>query len=158
MTVDLSVFYKAAPYRSFRDEDWNILAEVLKETRVKSGTALFRENDPGEGLYLIRSGRILIRRRFIPEGAKAAQEQVLAILTSGEILGEMALVDGAPRSADAMVEEDSILFHLSQADYVKLQLDHTRTALRIQDLLVITLCSRIRAADRNFEIIRFFCT
>ncbi len=158
MPVDLSVFHKAAPYRSFRAEDWNILSEILKEVRYEAGKTLFKENDPGEGLYLVRSGRVLIRRRFIPEGVRTAQEQVLAVLTPGEILGEMALVDGAPRSADALVEEDSVLFHLTQSDYVTLQHNHTGTALRIQDLLVITLCSRIRAADRNFEIIRFFCT
>jgi CRP-like cAMP-binding protein len=94
----------------------------------------------------------------IPEGKKESQEQLLTLLTAGSIFGEMALVDGAPRSADAIAEEDTVLYHLPQVSYEKLEVDHPATALRIQDMLVVTLCSRIRAANRSFEIIRFWCT
>jgi CRP-like cAMP-binding protein len=82
----------------------------------------------------------------------------LTVLTAGNIFGEMALVDGAPRSADAIAEDDAVLFHLSQADYEKLEKEQPGIAMRIQDLLVVTLSSRIRAANRSFEIIRFWCT
>ena len=158
MPVDLSVFKDAAPYRGFRAEDWMLLANVLKEVPFQSGSKVFRENDPGDGFYWIRSGKIRISRQVIPEGKKDPQEQLLTFLTAGNIFGEMALVDGAPRSADAAAADAVILFHLSQADYEKIQKQQPETALRIQDVLVVTLCSRIRAANRSFEIIRFWCT
>jgi CRP-like cAMP-binding protein len=94
----------------------------------------------------------------VPDGKKEAQEQLLILLTAGNIFGEMALVDGSPRSADARVEDSAVLFYLSKGAYEKLQQDHPGTALRIQDVLVVTLCSRLRAANRSIEVIRFLIT
>jgi len=158
MAVDLSVFKDAAPYRGFKDEDWNILSLALVEKPTQAGAHVFKENDPGDGFYFIRSGKIRISRRVIPEGKKEAQEQLLTFLTAGNLFGEMALIDRAPRSADAAAETDSLLYYLTHDAYEKIQSDKPATALRIQDLLVATLCSRIREANRSFEIIRFWCT
>ncbi|HVZ79878.1 MAG TPA: cyclic nucleotide-binding domain-containing protein [bacterium] len=158
MAVDLNVFKDALPYRGFRDEDWKALAEVLTEVRSASGSRVFRENDPGDGFFWIRSGKVKISRQVLPEGKKTPQEQLLTVLTAGQVFGEMALVDKAPRSADATAESDTVLFHLSEAAYEGLQKAHPGTALRIQDVIVMTLCSRIREANRSFELIRFWCT
>jgi len=158
MAVDLTVFKDAAPYRGFKEADWKILSEILKETPAQMGDFIFKESEPGNGFYFIRGGKVKISKQVIPEGKKAAQEHLLNILTAGNVFGEMALVDGAPRSADAIAEENSVLYHLAQADYEKLEREQPATALRIQDLLVVTLCSRIRAVNRSFEIIRFWCT
>lgn len=158
MPVDLTVFKDAAPYRGFKDADWKILSELLKESTAKAGDFIFKDNDQGDGFYLIRSGKVKISKQVIPEGKKTPQEHLLTVLTAGNIFGEMALVDGAPRSADAIAEEDAVLYYLPQAEYEKLEKEQPATALRIQDLLVGTLCSRIRAVNRSFEIIRFWCT
>lgn len=158
MAVDLSVFKHAAPYRGFQESDWKALSEALKEVPAGTGKAVFHENDPGDGFYWIRSGKVKISRQVTPEGKKTAQEQLLTVLTAGQIFGEMALVDGAPRSADAVAESDTVLFYLSGSAYEALQAQHPTTALHIQDVLVGTLCARIREANRSFELIRFWCT
>lgn len=158
MAVDLSVFKDAAPYRGLKEQDWKALSEILKETPFKIGAPVFKENDPGNGFYWVRSGKIRISRQVTPEGRKEKQEQLLTVLTAGHIFGEMALVDGEPRSADAVAENDAVLFFLAHADYEKLKKDQPATALRIQDMVIVTLCSRIREANRAFETIRFWCT
>jgi CRP-like cAMP-binding protein len=158
MSINLSVFKSAAPYRGFREKDWGILSERLTEAKPGAGEAVFREGEPGDGFYLVRSGKIRISRQVVPEGKKDPQEMLLAVLGAGQLFGEMALVDGAPRSADALAEEPAVLFHMSREAYGNLQREEPATALRIQDLLVVTLCSRIREANRSFEIIRFWCT
>ncbi|HTC19888.1 MAG TPA: cyclic nucleotide-binding domain-containing protein [bacterium] len=158
MPVDLSVFKSAAHYREFQSQDWDLLAERLREVRPSAGHMVFREKEPGDGFYFIRAGKVKISKQVVPEGKKTPQELLLAVLTAGSLFGEMALVDGTPRSADAVVEESAILFYLSQEEYEKLQKEHPSTALRIQDILVSTLCSRIREANRSFELIRYWCT
>lgn len=158
MSVDLSIFKGALPYRGFRDEDWAALSAALTETQFAAGTRIFRENDPGDGFFWVRSGKVKISRQVMPEGKKTAQEQLLTFLTAGQVFGEMALVDKAPRSADAIAEADTTLFYLSEAAYEALEKEHPATALRIQDVIVMTLCSRIREANRSFELIRFWCT
>lgn len=158
MLVDLSVFKDAAPYRALKEPDWKVLSELLKEVPLKTGTPVFKENDAGDGFYWVRSGKVRISRQVTPEGRRAKQEQLLTVLTAGQIFGEMALVDGEPRSADAVADSDTVLFFLSHADYEKLKQDQPATALRIQDMVVVTLCYRIREANRAFETIRFWCT
>jgi CRP/FNR family transcriptional regulator, cyclic AMP receptor protein len=158
MPVDLSIFKSAVVYRHFNETDWKVLAELLKEAKLAHGEVLFREGEAGDGFYLVRSGKIRIRRMVNPEEKKQAHEQLLTILSAGQLLGEMALVDGASRSADAMAAEDTVLYHMTQADYEDLKTRHPGTALRIQDLVVGTLCWRLREANRNFEIIQFWVT
>lgn len=158
MPVDLTVFKDAAPYRGLKEQDWKVLSDLLKEVPFKAGAAVFKENDPGNGFYWVRAGKIRISRRVTQEGRREKQEQLLTVLTAGHIFGEMALVDGEPRSADAIAESEAVLFFLSHADYEKLKQDQPATALRIQDMVVVTLCSRIREANRAFETIRFWCT
>jgi len=158
MPVDLSVFKDAAPYRGFKEQDWKILSELLKQGHAAANAKIFKENDPGDGFFWLRSGKVKISKQVVPEGKREAKEHILTVLTAGSIFGEMALVDKAPRSADAIAEVDSVLFYLDEAGYEKLQVDHPGTALRIQDMIVVTLCSRIRAVNRSFEIIRFWCT
>ncbi len=158
MPVDLSVFKDAAPYRGLREPDWKALSELLQEVGLKAGTPVFKENDPGDGFYWVRSGKIRISRQVTAEGRREKQEQLLTVLTAGQIFGEMALVDGEPRSADAVADSDAVLFFLPHSAYEKLKQGNPANALRIQDMLVVTLCSRIREANRAFETIRFWCT
>lgn len=158
MPVDISVFKTAAPYRYFNEGDWKVLSERFKEKAFPAGETLFREGEAGNGFFLVRSGKIKIRRMVDPEEKGRVQEQLLTILSSGQLFGEMALVDGAPRSADAVAAEGSVLYHLSQADYEDLKVKCPGTALRIQDLVVNTLCQRLREANRSYEIIQFWVT
>ena len=158
MAVDLNVFKGALPYRGFGEADWTALSAALTEASFAAGSRIFKENDPGDGFFWVRAGKVKISRQVRPEGKKETQEQLLTFLTSGQIFGEMALVDKAPRSADATAEADTVLFYLSEASYEGLQKKHPATALRIQDVLVTTLCGRIREANRSFELIRFWCT
>jgi CRP-like cAMP-binding protein len=66
----------------------------------KSGMHLFRENDRSRELYIIQSGTVKVYR------TAGGKEIELAILEKGSVLGEMALIDGKPRSASAKVLRD----------------------------------------------------
>jgi CRP-like cAMP-binding protein len=156
LDVDVSVFKTAAPYRYFNEGDWKALSGVFRPVTVANGQTVFQEGEAGDGFFLIRTGKVKIRRMVDPEEKGRKQEQLLTILSAGQLFGEMALVDGAPRSADAVAEDNTVLYHLSQADYDGLKKAHPGTALRIQDLLVTTLSWRLREANRSYEIIQFW--
>ncbi len=158
MSVDISVFKTAIPYRSFKERDWTILAERLQVVNIPCDQAVFKEGDEGNGFFLLRSGKIKIRRMVDPEEKGRHQEQLLTILSAGQLFGEMVLAGDASRSADAVAVEDAVLYHLSQADYENLKTREPGTALRIQDIVVNTLCSRLREANRSYEIIQFWLT
>ncbi len=158
MPIDVSVFRDALPYRSFKSDDWKFLGNALVEVKPEAGSPLFREGDPGDGMYFIRSGHVKILRRVQVEGRPETQDQLLTVLDAGGLFGEMALIDGDTRSADAVPEEGAVLYHLRGSSYEILKREHPVTALRLQDILVVTLCARLRAANKSFEIIKFWLT
>jgi CRP-like cAMP-binding protein len=76
-------------------------ARFLK--RFPKGTALFAEGDEGEEMYIIRSGKVAIKKR-VPHG-----EVVVAVLEKGDFFGEMAMLEHIPRTAGAEMVEDGDL-------------------------------------------------
>jgi CRP-like cAMP-binding protein len=67
------------------------------------GTVLFNEGDEGEDMYIIRSGKVAIKKR-VPHG-----EVVVAVLEKGDFFGEMAMLEHIPRTAGAEIVEDGDL-------------------------------------------------
>jgi acetaldehyde dehydrogenase/alcohol dehydrogenase len=80
-----------------------ILLSILKEVSFPAGSCIFRLGSPGDCCFIIDEGRV---RLEVPlEGSSGGEsEHVLEYLGSGEMLGEMALLDRLPRSASAYTE------------------------------------------------------
>ena len=78
----------------------NFLTSLSRERKLKGGQIVFHEGDPGDAMYVVLEGRILISK-FIP----GAGEEALAFLERGDYFGEMALIDRAPRSAQARAHD-----------------------------------------------------
>lgn len=77
-----------------------LIARIAAEETHPLGTLIFEHGQPGEKLYVILEGRVRISRNVPGMG-----EEALAILGPGAVFGEMALIDAAPRSADARIHE-----------------------------------------------------
>ena len=75
------------------------------------GTVLFREGDPGREMYVVQRGSVVISKRA------GSVEKELTTLGPGEFLGEMSIVDAAPRSATATCAEDCRLLVLDAATF-----------------------------------------
>jgi len=97
----------------FRDVEEAVLLALwpsFRERRLKKGDVLFRAGDPGEELYLIRDGSIVVSK---PVTGRV--EQVLSRLASGEVFGEMSVFgDERRRSATCQAEIDSMLYSLDR--------------------------------------------
>src|SRR5437660_4609103 len=106
-----------------------------------AGTVLFREGERGATMYVIRSGEVNIWKHI------ADTELTLGVLGPGEFFGEMALLEGLPRSAGATVVEDANLIELEQTAFETLIRKNGEIALR----LMRRLSSRLREADRQIQ-------
>jgi CRP/FNR family cyclic AMP-dependent transcriptional regulator len=104
-------------------------------------TILFEENDPGSRMFVIRSGRVRIFRRL------AGSEIVLAFLGPGDFFGEMALLEGLPRSASAEVVEDARLIEVDSGTFEEMIRGNIEIAVR----MMRKLASRLRESDRHIE-------
>jgi CRP-like cAMP-binding protein len=86
------------------DEDRRRLAEVVGLRTLEAGTTLFTTGEPGESLFVVRSGEIEL---FMKD--TTGEKIVLAIAGSGEIFGELALLDRGARTATAVAMIDTEL-------------------------------------------------
>ena len=125
-------------FASLDDEAAKDLRALLSEREVTSKTRLFRHGDKGDAMYLIESGRVRI---FIQDEEK--NDVTLAELAQGDFFGEMSLIDGRKRSADAQVIEDGRLAILSRESFLAFVRKNPDIALA----MLSALTDRLRRTD-----------
>src|SRR5689334_352639 len=125
-------------FASLDDEAASDLRNLLSDKTVPQHTRLFRQGDQGDAMYLIESGRVRISIRD-----EDKQELTLAELAQGDFFGEMAIIDGRQRSADARVLDDARLAILSRADFLRF----VRTKPDVALEMLAALTDRLRRTD-----------
>ena len=134
----------------FRVLDEDALAEVAERSvsrRYRKGSILFVEGEEGERCFAIVSGTVKISA-YHADG----REAVLAVLGPGDVFGELALFDRAPRSADASALEDAELLSLDRSGLNAAIVAHPQIATG----LLRVLGRRLRQANEAFQDIAFF--
>jgi len=100
------------PFFALLDEtERAALANHVDEKRMKQGTQIFQQNDPGGSLFIVRSGTVEI---WIKK--TTGEKMVLETARGGDFFGEISLLDGGPRTACATVLEDADLIVVDRAD------------------------------------------
>lgn len=131
----------------FQNLDETERAQILIIGQVRSfaaGQVIFREGDAGDGLYIVISGGVRISKQS-PTG-----EEALAILEPHAFFGEMALIDYAPRAADAIVNEASELFFIPLKELRSLIETHHQIALKVLYALCEVLAQRLRETNERY--------
>ena len=121
----------------------NFLTSLSRERKLKGGQIVFHEGDPGDAMYVVLEGRILISK-FIP----GAGEEALAFLERGDYFGEMALIDRAPRSAQARAHDGGAVVLSIPAEVVAGILDVRKlSSLPLLKILCGLVAKRMREVD-----------
>jgi uncharacterized membrane protein len=110
-------------FRQLDQTELENLAESVEQVNYKAGEVIFYENDPGDALYVIDEGGVRI---WVHDAD--VKEVTLSELQSGEFLGEMAVLDGGERSANATAIVDSTLHRLRRDDFQKFLLRYPHAA------------------------------
>lgn len=129
-------------FGSLDDEAASELRNLLRTRDVAGGSELFSAGDKGDAMYLIESGRVRIT--ITDEDGR---EIVLAELAQGDFFGEMAIIDGKQRSANATIVEAGRLAALSRDDFLEFINANPKVAL---EMLSATF-ARLRRTDRLLQ-------
>ncbi len=113
------------------------LARLMIGYRYELGEILFKEGDIGDGMYIIRSGRVAVVKGDFDSPT------VLGYRGPGEIIGEMALLEDRPRSASVVAIENLLVFGISRANFQQFLESNSAVGMSILGVL----SSRLRAAD-----------
>jgi CRP-like cAMP-binding protein len=115
------------------------LAEYLQARTYQRDAVVFREGDRDATLFVIAQGKVGV----VKAGA-SGKGFPIATLGVGATLGEMALIDGQPRSAGAVAQEQLVLLAISRADLDRLTNDHPRLAVKLVIKVARLLSQRLR--------------
>ncbi len=136
--------------RLFREQglsgkELTTLATFSKELRFEPGQALFEEGDQGQEMYVVLEGKVLITK-YIP----GAGEEALAILERGDFFGEMSLIDGEPRSAEARALDGALtVLALDQGTLQEMLALDPQASLDFLRLLCRLIAKRLREIDEK---------
>src|SRR5438552_18339147 len=128
------------------DDEIRDLMTVAKTRRFRAGEVIFHRDDPGQVLYIIKEGKVKICL-ISTDG----QELSLVVFGKGEYFGEFALLDGLPRSADAVALENVVCHTLQRSDFHNAILKHPKIAI----LVLEALSKRLRNTDQMVEDLIF---
>ncbi len=114
------------------------LKRIVQERSVKAGAPIFQEGEPGDGVYVVKQGLVEIVH---VNGAE--ERRVFSQLGTGEIFGEMAVIELQPRSASALAAKDTDLYFIPR--------DEIRALLQQSPGLAFTLLTEISRRLREFN-------
>jgi CRP/FNR family cyclic AMP-dependent transcriptional regulator len=141
--VDLASKRKLFQEQRLSNLEINFLASLSKERKLASNQVIFREGEPGHEMYIVLEGRVMISK-YIP----GAGEEALAFLERGDFFGEMALIDNAPRSADAKADEGGAVVLAIPREVLEGILDiHKISSPRLLGILCNMVAARLRELD-----------
>jgi CRP-like cAMP-binding protein len=123
-------------------EELRRLAGIAREVTLAAGAVLFEQGDESDGLYVVTSGIIRIYLT-----AEDGREATVSLSEEGEVIGEMALLDGLPRSAGGAALTAAKLIFIPRAPFLAL-LD---TSAKLARQIILTLCERLRATNAQID-------
>jgi len=132
-------------------QELELLSSLMVERRIGKGEAIFRRGDPGDAMYVSLQGQIGIWLPASESEGAAGRARRMVSYAPGVAFGEMGLLQGRPRSADAIAEEDAVLLELPRAAYERIVSEHPALLSKMLLNLGLLLASRVRALTDELE-------
>ncbi len=134
-------------FAAMRPEELDEILKFASERRVRRGQTIFQRGDSGSSMMVVLRGRIRISS-ISGDG----KEVTLNVINPGDVTGELALLDGKPRSADGAAIEDSLLLVVERRHFVPFLMHNQDLTLR----LLTVLCEKVRRTSMALEEIALF--
>src|SRR3984885_3923294 len=141
--TEFAVILKMNPmFADLGPDELQRISGLCHAQHLAVGEVLFQKGDPGEALFGVRRGQIRIET-----GAADGSRLTLNFMGPGDLFGEVAVLDGQSRTADAAAGEPSELFVLRREDFLAFLEREPKVAIKIMMLL----CQRIRWQSERME-------
>src|SRR3954462_4053764 len=138
----LEVLRKHPIFADLEPDAFDQLCRYAKLSTLKRGATIFSKGDPGNSLVAVISGTVKISTSSA-EGRSA----ILNLIGSGEVFGEVALLDGLERTADATANSDCEIFVIDRREFIPFLRNQPALAMKFIELL----CARVRWTSEQVE-------
>ncbi len=138
--VPAELFRQVPLFAGLEDEDLESLLNVATRRKYPKDGVIFFENDVGEALFMIVTGRVKVT--ILSDDGR---EIILAMLSDNDFFGEMSLLDNEPRSATAIALQETEMVVLHQREFLSIVEKRPRVLIN----LLSVLSSRLRKANQQ---------
>ena len=129
-------------FSDLAEKELEILQKMCKPRKYLKNSMIILEEEYGDLVFVVETGTIKITR-VNDEG----KEVILALLGPGEIFGELAILDGEARSANALAQENCQLWAINKEDFLEILKNHFSVSYN----LMCELAKRLRKSDQQIE-------
>ena len=134
-------------FARFDDESLARCAGLLRLRHYRKGEVVFHQGDAGDALFVIDSGAV----KIVLPSPGGEEEAIIATLHEGDFFGELALLDGADRSATAIAHESSTLHRLARRDFDRLIEEQPQ----LRSVLLAAMAAELRRLTRHVDELHF---
>ncbi len=142
-TKQLQFLKETTLFTDIIDRHLKIIAQDIVPRHFKQGDIIFHEGDPGQSLYLVKSGQV----RIFINGLDGSETSIILFGKPGDIFGELAVIDGLTRSASAVALDDTTLYTMSRENFRKQMQQYPQLALNFMKML----SKRVRYNTRQMD-------
>jgi CRP/FNR family transcriptional regulator, cyclic AMP receptor protein len=133
-------------FRNLPPDVLDRLGSYMKRRTISRGSVIFAKGDPGTGLMGVLTGSVKIS-----VASADGRDVVLNIIHEGEVFGEIALLDGHPRTADATAMSDCELMVIERRDFLPFLRGQPDVTLKFLEIL----CARLRWTSEQVQDVTF---
>lgn len=133
---------KVSLFSSLNEKALLDLSAITVEQSFPAKTIVFKEGDPGDALYIIKSGKVNILKR-----TSAGTDLILATLGKEAVIGDMAVIDDMPRSATVMTVQDTIFYVITKSDFKNLLTNNPEISFQILKMMT----ERLRKTNTSLK-------
>jgi len=118
------------------------IASITNKRKFSKGTFVFKQNTPGDQLFLLHKGLVVITRTI-----REDQAQIISAHKNGDFFGETTFIEGKEHPASAFCTADSMISIISKKDFDKLAQEDPVLGIKILKQISHLLCSKLRSVD-----------
>ncbi|MBI4655375.1 MAG: cyclic nucleotide-binding domain-containing protein [Elusimicrobia bacterium] len=137
-------------FKDFTESQLSEISLAFKQSSIEKDEIIFREGDPGEVLFLISSGEVIIEKKMDDECREFKQ---LAILSRGEFFGEMAMLESQPRFAQARAGRNTELYEINRPDFFNFIKEHPENGLAVFSKIMKVVSKRLQHTSSELTML-----
>lgn len=137
-------------FSNFSDDMLKQFSGYFKHTSYAAGDVIFKEKTTGDALYIIVSGEVVIEKAMDTEGLEF---KTLAVLTGGDFFGEMAVIEGVARFAQARASADTVLYEVDRRQFFSFTKEHPETGISVFSEIMRTVSRRLQHTSSELTML-----
>lgn len=143
--VDPKVLREINFFSDLSDDELKAISKVTRKNGYKVGETVFRENEEGQSLYIIKKGEVKVCKTA-PDG----ELLTLTLLKDGDVFGEMSFLDGRPHSATVVAIVPTEVFVIEKGDFDKLINAEPMLVYKVMKNIIFTIHSIVRGMNARY--------